>query len=123
MAYKILVADDEPAIVQLLASRLKANNYSVVVAYDGVQAVNMAHIEKPDLIILDIKMPAGTGVTVYENLKMSVNTATIPVIFITAYPNEDIEEKVLKMGAKYFISKPFDSEDLLDKVKIVLGEA
>ncbi|MBN3041262.1 MAG: response regulator, partial [Candidatus Omnitrophica bacterium] len=59
MRRKILIADDEPNIVRLLASRLKANNFEVIVASDAMQAVMKAHQERPDLIILDIRMPAG----------------------------------------------------------------
>jgi len=120
MPKKILVVDDEPNIVKMICSRLAANNYEVIAAYDGVQAVEKAHKEKPDLIILDIKMPAGTGVNVYEYLKKSADTAIIPVIFITAYPEKDIKKKVLAMGAKDFITKPFKADVMLTKVKEAL---
>ena len=122
MAKKILIADDEPNIVKLLSLRLKANNYNVVGAPDGVYAVSQAHAEKPDLIILDIRMPAGDGITVYENLKSSAATMNIPIIFITAHPNDEIRNKVFEMGAIDFIAKPFDDQELLAKVKKVLGE-
>jgi DNA-binding response OmpR family regulator len=120
MPKKILVVDDEPNIVKMICSRLAANNYEVIAAYDGVGAVETAHKEKPDLIILDIKMPAGTGVSVYENLRNSANTAIIPVIFITAYPDKDIKKKVLEMGANDFIAKPFKADVMLTKVKEAL---
>jgi len=120
MPKKILVVDDEPNIVKMICSRLAANNYEVIAAYDGVQAVKEAHKEKPDLIILDIKMPAGTGVNVYENLKKSADTAVIPVIFITAYPDEDIKKKVLEMGANDFVAKPFKADIMLTRVKAAL---
>jgi len=122
MSKKILIADDEPHILQLLASRLKANNYTVVAAMDGMNTIRTAHMEQPDLILLDIKMPAGSGVSVFETLKKSVKTLTIPVIFITAHPSEEIRKMVLEMGAEDFIAKPFDSEELLKKIKKVLGE-
>jgi len=122
MAKKILIADDEPHVLQLIASRLKANNYDVIAAQDGLYAVKKAIEAKPDLIILDIKMPAGGGVTVFENLRMSADTMMIPIIFITAYPNEELRDKLLQMGAAGFISKPFDAEDLLAQVRKALGE-
>lgn len=122
MSKKILIADDEPHILQLLASRLKANNYTVVAAMDGMNTIRAAHAEQPDLILLDIKMPAGSGVSVFEALKKSVKTLTIPAIFITAYPSEEMRRKVLEMGAEDFIAKPFDSEELLKKIKKVFGE-
>ena len=122
MAKKILVADDEPEIVQALQIRLKEAGYDVIVAFDVLQAINKAHKEKPDLIILDIRMPAGSGIGVYEKLKMSSETTTIPVIFITAYANDEIVKKVLEMGAEGFFAKPFNIDKLLIKVKTLLGE-
>ena len=122
MTKKILVVDDDMDFVRLLTLRLKANNYEVAVAYDGLQAIERAHKEKPDLILLDLKMPAGGGLTVYENLRLSSETTGTPVIFITAYPSEDTKKKVMQKGAADFVSKPFDPEDLLLKVKKALGE-
>ena len=121
MAKKILIVDDELSLTQALSVRLKASNYEVIAAVDAIQALNKAHQEKPDLILLDIKMPAGDGVTVYEKLKKSSETGLIPVIFITAYASEETKQKVLEMGAEDFISKPFNTEELLTKVKKALG--
>ncbi|MFH1664763.1 MAG: response regulator [Candidatus Omnitrophota bacterium] len=121
MPKKILVVDDEINIVKVLVSRLAAAGYEVVAAYDGMQAVASAHREKPDLIILDIQMPAGSGVNVFDNLARSANTILIPVIFITAFADEETREKVMKMGARDFIAKPFDSGTLLAKVAAILG--
>jgi DNA-binding response OmpR family regulator len=122
MPKKILVVDDELNVLRVIASRLKANNYDVVTASDGIYAVKKAVEEKPDLIILDIKMPAGGGVSVFENLRHLDNTITIPVIFITAYPTEEIKSQVLEMGAVDFVAKPFNPEELLAKVKKAMGE-
>lgn len=122
MAKKILIVDDDKEIVLLLASRLKANNYEIIVAYNALQAVTKAFNEKPDLILLDIWMPAGSGVTVMDNLRNSADTALIPVIVITAFPSLEIERQVKDMGAIGFISKPFRAEDLLPRIRKVLGE-
>jgi DNA-binding response OmpR family regulator len=122
MAKKILIVDDEPNIVRVLASRLKANNYDITVAYDALQATKKAKVEKPDLIIMDYKMPAGSGVTVFENIQKMGELGIVPVIFITAFPAIDIEDKVMKMGAVAFITKPFNAADLLKKVKKALGD-
>ncbi len=123
MAKKILIADDEPHVIKLIASRLIANKYDVVMASDGLYAVKKAHEEKPDLIILDMRMPAGGGMSVFENLRMAGDTMLIPVIFITAYPSDEVRQKVMDMGAADFIAKPFDADDLLAKVKKALGES
>lgn len=122
MAKKILIADDEPHIVKLLGSRLKANNYEVIGAYDGVQAVEAAHREKPDLIILDIRMPAGGGLTVCENLKTALKTTFIPIILITAHPSDEIRQQAKELGADDFVTKPFNADELLVKVRKALGE-
>ena len=123
MAKKILIVDDDKEIALLLASRLKANKYEVVVAYDAVEAVAKAFKEKPDLILLDIKMPAGGGLSVMKNLRNAADTATTPVIVITAYSSQEIQQKVKEMGSANFIAKPFKAEDVLSKIRKALGEA
>ena len=122
MPKKILIVDDEINVIKVIASRLKANNYDVVTASDGTYAVKRALEEKPDLIILDIKMPAGGGISVFENLRRLDSVMMTPVIFITAHPTEEIKKQVLEMGAEDFVAKPFDPDDLLAKVRKALGE-
>lgn len=122
MAKKILIADDELDIVKMLAMRLKANDYDVIVANDGLTAMMQAHKERPDLILLDIKMPAGHGLSVGEHLKKSIDTMIIPIIFITAYANEDVYKKANEMGAEAVISKPIDMELLLSKIETALNK-
>ena len=121
MKKKVLVVDDETQIVRLLSLRLQANNYEVALAYDGYQCIQMARIEKPDLILLDIKMPMGGGVKAFENLRADKLTEKIPVIFITAYPTSEVKKQLLEMGAEGFISKPFDSEELMSKIRSTIG--
>jgi DNA-binding response OmpR family regulator len=118
----ILIADDDPDIIALLSSRLRANDYEVITADTGVLAVTEAVKKDPDLIILDIKMPYGEGVSVYEQLKKYLKTFMIPVIFITAYPSEELKAKAIELGAKGFIPKPFEIQQLLNTVKSALGD-
>ncbi len=120
MKKKILVVDDEPHIVRLLSLRLKANNFDVISAYDGYQCVQVAKLELPDLILLDIKMPLGGGIQAFENLKKIEETNSIPVIFITAFPSVKVKKQVMSMGAEDFISKPFNSELLIEKINTIL---
>ena len=122
MPIKILIADDDQNTVSFLASMLKANKYKVVAAFDGLQAIAMAHKEKPDLILLDIMMPVRSGISIFENLKSSTLTALTPVIFITGVTNPEVRQKALEMGAADYIVKPFEVEDLLSKVRKALGE-
>jgi DNA-binding response OmpR family regulator len=122
MPKKILIVDDELNVVRVIAARLKASNYDVVSASDGLYAVQKAHQEKPDLIILDIRMPVGGGRGVFENLRMTSDTMMIPVIFITAFADDDLKRTLLEMGAVDFVTKPFNADELLEKVKKALKE-
>lgn len=119
---KILIADDDPDIIELLSSRFKANGYDVVGAHNGVWVVVKALKEQPDLIVLDINMPSGNGVSVFEQLKKHAETFFTPVIFLTGYPSYEVRDKVIGMGADGFISKPFDADELLYKVEMALDE-
>lgn len=121
MTKKVLIVDDEPGIVRLLTLRLKARGYEVVEAFDGLECVKMAVQEVPDLILLDIKMPQGGGIGAFERLIKLDITKEIPVIFMTAFPTDDIKTQVRKMGAKDCISKPFISEDFEKTIETVIG--
>jgi len=117
---KILIVDDERDIVKALTIRLQSKGYNTVVAFDGVQGVFMAHKERPQLIILDIRMPASDGFSVAEKLKESKRTRAIPILFVTGSPDREAEERARALGARYFIKKPYDPEELLDAVKRAL---
>jgi DNA-binding response OmpR family regulator len=114
---KILIVDDERDIVKALKIRLQHNAYDVVVAFDGAQGIFMAHKEKPSLIILDIRMPAGDGFSVAEKLRQSSQTERIPIIFLTGSPERNAEERAMELGARFYIKKPYDPEELLDAVR------
>jgi DNA-binding response OmpR family regulator len=122
MPTKILIADDEYNIVKLLSSRLQANGYEVIQAFDGNQAFEIAVKEKPDLILLDYNMPGCKGTTVLERLRESNHSFLTPVIFVTAFTDEETKNKVMEMGACDFIGKPFDPDEVLIKIKKALGE-
>ena len=117
---KILIVDDERDIVKALMIRLKSSGYGVITAFDGAQGVFMANKEIPDLVILDIRMPAGDGFSVVEKLKQSNRTHRIPVIFLTGSPERNAEERAMGLGARFYIKKPYDPEELLDAVKRAL---
>src|SRR5512139_2411251 len=119
---KIRIVDDQRDIVKGLMIRLQGAGYDIVTAFDGAQGVFMAHKEKPDLIILDIRMPAGNGFSVAQRLKHSTHTFTIPVIFLTGSPETNAEEKARALGARFYIKKPYDPEELLDAIKRALEE-
>jgi DNA-binding response OmpR family regulator len=119
---KILIVDDERDIVKALTIRLQRTGYEVVTAFDGAQGIFMAHKEDPDLVILDIKMPAGNGFSVAEKLKESTDTLSIPVIFLTGSPEKDSEEKARALGVRFYVKKPYDPEELLDAIERALNK-
>lgn len=121
MKKKILIVDDDPRIVELLSLRLRKNNYDVITAYDGYECVQLSEIESPDLILLDIKMPRRGGIGAFEILQSTHTTEMIPVIFITAFPDPEINRQVIKIGAKDFISKPYNGEVLMEKINSILN--
>jgi len=118
---RILIADDDMAIVRLLSLQLQARNFDVLKAYDGSECVKIALKEAPDLIIMDIKMPNGDGIWAFEKLLQSDITRNISVIFLTAYSTAEIKAQLLKFGAKDCISKPFISVDFEQTIAMTLG--
>jgi DNA-binding response OmpR family regulator len=120
---KILLIEDEKELVFGLTAFLKSQGYLIIAAYDSVFGISLAHKEKPDLIILDLGLPAGGGFHVLENLKNSVETIGIPVLVLTAQQGIDLEEKVKQMGAVAYFNKPFDPESLSSQIKEILGNS
>lgn len=120
MAKKILVVDDEPYLVELVQTRLRANRYEVVTAVSGKEGLEKAKREKPDLILLDILMPDMDGYQVLRQLKAGRDTRGIPVMMLTVKEwSEDIE-KAIAGGAIDYIVKPFNPSSLLEKIKRAL---
>lgn len=120
---KILIVDDDPDLIKMIGMRLLTWGYEVVVASDAFSATKRAHQVKPDLVLLDMMLPGGGGEGVFENLRKSMNTMLIPVILISAkYFQTGLEEKAKQMGAEGAIAKPFEAEELIAKVKKVLGD-
>lgn len=121
IAKKILVVDDEPDLVNTLWLRLKSRGYQVIVATDAMSAVEQAQMERPDLILLDIIMPGGGGYIAFKNLKKSHRTMLIPIILISAVLSpKELEAKAIQLGAEGSIHKPFESMELIAKVKKIL---
>jgi len=120
---KILIADDEPGVVMILGMRLRANGYQVISAQDGATTIELARQEKPDLIILNIKMPGRDGYSVYEGLKTWAETTSIPVIFFSALPPEQAQQKTAQLGADGFVSKSSNPDEILTKIKEILNES
>jgi DNA-binding response OmpR family regulator len=121
-AKKILIVDDDKDLLVGLTTRLKANGYAVVWAMDAVSAIAMAAKELPDLLILDLGLPAGDGFVVLERLKALADLSRIPVIVLSARSPTGNEQRALDAGAVAFLQKPPDNHELLAVIRRALGE-
>lgn len=110
---KILVADDE-AYIRLLVKSILGRDYVVLEASDGEEAVNMARTQRPDIILMDIMMPKLDGVGACNIIKSDSDTTAIPVIMLSARRDRLDQEYARDMGADGYITKPFNSKNLLD---------
>src|SRR5579859_3926468 len=120
---KILVVDDDPDLVRALRLRLRANDYDIATACDGYTAIATAQKERPDLIVLDLGLPAGDGFVVLDRLQNSDMLSGIPVIVLSARDPQNNEERALKAGAAAFFQKPADNEELLSVIRVSLPKA
>lgn len=115
--YEILIVDDVPANIQLLGNILVGENYEISFASSGQQALDAARFSVPDLILLDISMPEMNGFEVTEHLKADERTRDIPVLFLTAMSNVDNIVKGFELGGVDYITKPFNTQELLSRVR------
>jgi DNA-binding response OmpR family regulator len=120
---KVLIIDDDEQFTLLVANHLRSAGYASLAAVDAMQGFMFAQREGPGLIILDINMPAGGGVSVLERLIKGVRTQMIPVIVVTARQDADIEAQVRAKGAVGFLRKPIDRERLIAAVAAALSPA
>lgn len=117
MKAKILIVDDEPAIVEMLSYNLQKLHYQTLCAYDGPQALQLVRSESPDLLILDLMLPGMDGFEVCRELR---HDSQIPIIMLTAR-DEEIDRVVgLELGADDYVVKPFSVRELMARVKSVL---
>jgi two-component system cell cycle response regulator len=118
---KILVVEDDRKIALALATRLRGAGYEASIASDAVTGVNTAVKLQPDLIILDISMPAGSGFDVAERVQ-SLVPKLLPIIFLTASKQAGLHQRAMDLGAAGFFEKPYKGEELLAAVHAALGE-
>ena len=108
----ILVADDDKALSTMICGVLKEFGHICVPVYDAMQAFSFAMKQAPDLILLDVNMPGGTGVGVLQKLKNSTKTKSIPVLVLSGSIDPDLPAKVVEMGAVLYLAKPIDPDAL-----------
>ncbi|MCK5717103.1 MAG: hybrid sensor histidine kinase/response regulator [Thiomargarita sp.] len=112
----ILIVDDEPPNQSVLANTLKQGGYSIILADNGMQALDVLKTKKPQLILLDIMMPGMDGFEVCQKIKEEPSTANIPVIFLTAHNESENVVKGFQLGAVDYVTKPFNSDELITRV-------
>jgi DNA-binding response OmpR family regulator len=120
---KILVADDEPNIVISLEYLLKREGYAVVVARDGQEALDTIERELPDLVLLDVMMPKKTGFEVCQEVRANDALQGVKILMLTAKGRDTDVAKGTAMGADAYMTKPFATRDLVQKVAEMLGHA
>jgi len=117
----IMVVDDSPDLVEILRITLESKGFNVRCAYSGKDLFAGLEKQKPDLILLDIMMPQMDGLEVLTRLRENSDTASIPVIFLTAKVLYEDVIRGYKMGAEYYITKPFTPTQVLEGVNLILG--
>src|ERR1700704_422962 len=117
----ILLVEDDPDVRLGLHVRLKANHYDVIFASDGMASIAEARKHMPDLIILDLGLPAGDGFSVLARLKANDSLSLIPVIVVSARDRNANMDRALKAGANTFLQKPVDNTELLAVIRQALG--
>ena len=118
---KILIADDHPEVVELVRISLEGEDYEIVDASNGEEALKKARFEKPDLIILDVMMPGMNGFEVCRQLKKDPQGKEIPIVMLTAKGQKVDKQKARRMGAREYITKPFSPSHLLAKIQEILA--
>jgi DNA-binding response OmpR family regulator len=117
---RILVVDDDRDVAGTIERTLRRKNHQVVVAYSGVQALQLIQGQRPDLVVLDIMMPRMDGIEVCQRIRVLPNVASVPILFLTA--KGKIEDKIegFEAGADDYLTKPFDLRELELRVKALL---
>jgi DNA-binding response OmpR family regulator len=119
---KILIVDDDPDVRHGMQVRLKANHYETFFAVDALSSMVEARKHEPDLMILDLGLPAGDGFIVMERFSIIPALAVIPIIVVSARDAHANKERAIKAGAKAFLQKPVDTAELLAVIRQALGE-
>jgi len=123
MSKKILIADDEPSIVAAVAFLLQRSGYEVHVARDGDEALKLVEACSPDLVLLDVMMPLRSGYEVCKRIRERPAWRHIKIIMLSAKGRDAEVTKGLAIGADLYVTKPFSTRDLMDKISTLLEAA
>ena len=123
MSARILVADDDPQIVRLLQSYLAADGMLVFTAADGLEAMHVIRRERPDLVVLDLMLPARSGFEVARLMRADEQLARIPILMLTARVEDEDKIAGFELGADDYVTKPFNPRELVMRVRAILRRA
>lgn len=118
----LLLADDDDRLRRGIALRLRADGFEVIEAADGAEALKLAHTRRPDMLILDVHMPAGDGLSVLDRLDASEELGALPAIYISGDHAPWLHAAVEKRGAAALVHKPLTAGDLIEAVRMLMGE-
>lgn len=119
----VLIVDDEPDVVTMWQRSLLMEGFDVLCAYDGISAVDMAEVDKPDLVLLDIMMPMMSGYDVCRQIKANPITEHIPVLCVTSAQSAEVRENAKAAGAQGLLIKPFATRELVAQINRFLPSA
>lgn len=119
---KIVIAEDEPDIRELIAFTLRFAGHEVITGSNGEEGYELAKKEHPDLVMLDVRMPKMTGYEACKRIKSEPDIAKTPVIFLSAKGQENEIEQGLSVGAEDYLLKPFAPDQLVERVKAILAK-
>jgi CheY-like chemotaxis protein len=117
----VLLVDDDNTFLLTIGLRLKSMGYTVYAAQDAVNAISAVRKNNPDVVVLDVSLPAGDGFLVADRLRNLITSATTPIIFVTASEKAELRERAMKLGAVEFLQKPFDATTLADAIESALS--
>src|SRR6478609_5543090 len=116
----VLVVDDDPVILKLLEVNFEMEGFTVILAHDGAEGIEVARSEQPDIIVSDIMMPKQSGLELVAELKGDTSTSDIPIILLSAKAQNADVRSGMDAGADDYITKPFEPLDLVDRVNRLL---
>ncbi len=119
---KILIVEDDPDLLMGLKLRLSANDYDVILAGNGMAGIAQMRKHKPDLMILDLGLPAGDGYSVLERMRINESLSSMPVIVFSGRDRVGNQDRALKAGASSFLQKPVENDTLLAAIRQILKE-
>jgi CheY-like chemotaxis protein len=119
---KILVAEDDPALLHSFRVRLSSRGYEVLCASDANQAIALAGEHQPDLLILDVHLPSGDGFSVEERIRKMPNLSLIPTIYVSGDRSQELLDRAQEHGVRWLLNKPFNTAELMNVISQTLEQ-